>query len=60
MKKVFGKVREEYSFMVTYEEDGTKYGMYVWGENADDAKRNFRQRVPNARILTIEMKYPEE
>lgn len=59
-KKVVGKPREEYSFLVKYEEDDIKYGMYVWGENTDDAKRNFRQRVPEGRILEIEMKWPSQ
>lgn len=53
-------LRETYSYLVKYEINGERFGMFVWGENIDDAKRDFKKHVKGAIIIDVEMKWPED
>jgi len=58
LKQLYGKAHEEYSFCVTYEQEGELFGMYVWAENIEDAKRQVLQRVPGVTIRDAKMSWP--
>lgn len=58
LKQVYGTVHEEMSFKVIYKTPEGKFGMYVWAENKDDAKREVLKRVQEAIILSVETEAP--
>ena len=39
LKEVYGTVHDESSFKVIFQTTEGKYGMYVWAEDKDEAKR---------------------
>lgn len=60
LKRVIGKVHAESSYKVIYRVNGDRYGMYVWAEDSDDAKREVLQRVSGAVIENVKLGRPGE
>lgn len=59
LKEVYGEVHDESSFKVIYQVADGKYGMYVWAEDKDEAKREVLKRVQEATILSVELDAPD-
>jgi len=59
LKEVYGTVHDESSFKVIFQTTEGKYGMYVWAEDKDEAKREVLKRVKEATILSVELDAPD-
>ena len=59
LKPVFGKLEEETSYKVIFRTDEGTFGMYVWAEDSDEAKREVLKRVSGAVIERVEVGRPE-
>jgi len=59
LKEVYGRVYDESSFRVIFQTTEGKYGMYVWAEDKDEAKREVLKQVQEAIILSVELDAPD-
>ncbi|WP_142433425.1 hypothetical protein [Enterococcus mundtii] len=60
LKRAIFPLYEKKSYLVTYEVDGVRYGMYVTAIDEASAKWQVNQRIPESVIVGCEIGHPSD